>query len=110
MILIFPSRHSRDVPKFLQNEPQNVQHFLTPIFYSEVLSSVLAFLTFSYCQEAVESSVLLQQLCTVEVGRLTRETANGTEFCPVGITLRDVDDINVGKFCEDFKIQVRYDI
>ena len=89
-------------------EARDVQHYLTPIFYSEVLSSVLAFLTFSYCQEAIETSDLLQQLCTVEIGKFTRETVSGTEFCPVGVALRDVDDVNVGEFCDKFRIQVRF--
>ena len=105
MILFF-DRFSRDVPKFLRSESPEIQQYLTPIFYSEVISAVFSFLSFDYCREAIESSNLLQLLCSVEVGSRTVEALDGTEFCTTGVALQPLEKVDVSQFIEDFSLQV----
>ena len=94
------------MPDFLKNESVEIQQYLTPLFYSELLSSFLAFFTFSYCEEAIESSDYLKNVCSVQVGEKTRAAARGEEFCPVGVVLKEIEEVDFGKIVSDYDIKV----
>ena len=100
-------RHARDVPDFLSDEILEVQEYLTPIFYSELISAFLAFFSWSYCEEALNASQYLKIFCSVEVGEKTPAAAKGEVICPTGVVFKPIEEVDFGKLIADFDIKVR---
>ena len=106
------------LPSFLKNEPPQVASAVGPIYYAEIATFLMAFFGYEYCEDALRTRPLLQNLAYVTTDHVDPKFMtyeDDPENCMLkhpGVVLTDFSDEEgkkyLTKFMMKFNLKVRF--